>query len=623
MKKLILSTITLLVATFSQTFVETCVSCQNSQIIGQSTNAYSMLRVEQNQVFVNPALDIVGFVYRHNIATYGQTAADNGRLRYSISTDAGITWNTELGVLNNTYTRRARYPNAFLYNPIGNTFDTAAYIVWAGPTLSPNFDGHVNGTCQVKTSNPITTSENYQFQGTSTLQPGGLTESTSGVFWMVESATTADTVLIDSINVYKGTFSAGTVNWIKLTGLYAPHSTTFDGAIHTSSPNIAFSNDGQTGYIVFLGDIGACDSIYNPIIYKSTDAGSSWSLPYELHVDSVLGIGDSIKQYLFNGIESASEVAPAFECDITVDVNDNLHIFTTLCAVERRDTNGVIIVGGEKQYSVYSGYPKNAVDIYTTDGGISYTSLYVAQVNEFRTTLGGVSIDNFSQISRTIDGTIMFYSWSDTDTLVHPVPTNNEFPNTFIAGFNITNGKRTCWKQITGVTNEDVVFTPSMAPYVLEGLNGGPEYTLPIVTQESPGLDPLTFSVYHYFGKGAKFCDEDFMDPLSVDLSWSFASQCYAYLSCFSAGFENEQTINFQIYPNPAADNINIQIEQGENIRNITIINSTGQVVKTINPNLITGTVFNIDVTGLAAGMYTINMSTTAKTYSKKFTVVK
>ena len=620
MKKLLLGIVAFTTAglTFSQ----------NSIAVGQSSNAYGMLRTSQNQIFVDPALNTVGFIYRQNIALYGGGAANNGKLRFSVSTDGGANWNTELGPVNNTYTKPSRYPEAFLYNPVGNTTATSAYMIWSGPTIPANFDGHVNGACQIATANPVTTTEHYQFANTSSSIPGGLCESTSGTFWMVENATVNDTSVIDSINVYKGTFSAGDVAWVKQAVLSCPFSYTFDGAAHYTGPNMAFSPDGQTGYIVLLGDINTSDSTYSPIIYKSTNAGSSWTGPNELIVDNIAGVGDSIKQYLFDtgsAIESASEVAPAFECDITVDSMSNLHIFTTLCAVERRDT--LNNVTGAKSYVVYSGYPKNAVDIYTTDGGTTWTSLYVAQVNTFRTDVpdnpGTLSVDCYNQISRTKSGNIVFYSWSDTDTLIHTGATSNEAPNTFVAGFNVQNGKRTCWKQIAGIANEDYAITPTMAPYVLVGQNGGPEYTLPIVTQEIT-VDAVSATNFYYVGKGAKFCDEDFRDPNVVDLSWSFTSQCYNYYSCFSAGIEDENPVTFSVYPNPATEVLNIQVKEGQDIRSISIVNQLGQVIKTIKPgDLTNGTIMNIDVTSFAAGMYTVNMSTNNKTYSQKFTVVK
>lgn len=622
MKRLLLSIVTILSTMFSFS--------QNSTPIGQSSNAFSMLRTSQNQVFVDPALNLVGFIYRHNIGLYGQSAPDNGRLRFSISTDAGLTWNTELGEVNTVYARRARYPQSLLYNPFGNTDPNNAYIVWAGPTILTGYDGYVNGTCEITTINPVTTTENYQFQNTSSGIPGGLCQSTPGIFWMADNATTLDTVFIDSINVFKGTFNAGNVSWVKHTALYSPHSTSFDGEVHLTGPNVAFSNDGQTGYIVFLGDIGTADSTYNPIIYKSTNAGNTWSSANELHIDQLAGVGDSIKQYVFDTgitIESCTEVGTTFDFDITVDATNNLHIFTTVCAAERTDTGG--IVTGPKQYTVWSAYPKNAVDIYSTDGGTTWTSFYVAQVNEFRSTLGAVNIDNFSQISRTTDGNILFYSWSDTDTILNQGATTNIAPNTFIAGFNIQNGKRTCWKQITGVSNDDEAYSPTMAPYVLEGLNGGPEYTLPIVTQESPTLNDLSFSIYHYIGKGAKFCDEDFVDPIGLDLSWvpelaTTLPHCYNYSACFAIGVENEQTIHFNLYPNPTTEMLNIQIEQGSEIKNISMVNSIGQTVRTFQPSaLVNGSSLQIDVKELAAGMYAINLNTSSKTYSKKFTVIK
>ncbi len=627
MKKLLLSTIILLGAAFS--------FAQNSIPIGSSSNAYSMLRTSQNQVFVDPVLNTVGFVYRQNVSVFGGGSASNGRLRYSISTDGGLNWNIDLGMLNNTYTRPARYPQSCLYNPTGNTNPTSAYIVWGGATLATNFDGHVNGTCPVVTSGTPTSTENYDFVGTSTLIPGGLTESTSGIFWMVENATTNDTTVIDSINVYKGTFNIGTqnVDWVKHIALYAPHSTSFDGAVHSSRPNMAFSPDGQIGYVVFLGDIGTSDSIYNPIIYKSTNGGTTWGPAQELIVDNIAGVGDSIKQYLFDtgtAIESAGEVGTAFEFDITVDANGNLHIFTTLCAVERRDTTNVVT--GAKGYVVYSGYPKNAIDIYTTDGGTTWTSFYVAQINTFRTSVPEnptpLAVDNYNQVSRTTNGNVIFYSWSDTDTLIHMGATTNEAPNTFIAARDMTTGWRTCWKQIIGVTNDDFAITPTMAPYVLVDNIATPnKYTLPIVTQEVPS-DALSPTNYHYVGAVAYFCKSDFWDPnwqgSQMDLSWSFTSQCYDYQNNCFVSIEDAPTIQFHLYPNPTTDILNIQISDAEDIRSITVVNNTGQVVRTIHPKMMgNGNLFNLDVSGLAAGMYTIHMSTSKSSYAKKFTVVK
>lgn len=605
----------------------TQVSSQNSVQIGQSSNAFGMLRTSQNQIFVDPVLNTVGFVYRQNNVLYGN---GNGRLRYSISLNAGATWNTELGVLNNTYTRPGRYPQSWLYNPTGNTDPLASYILWTGPTIPASFDGLVSGVCNTDTANPVSTTENYLFQNSSSFIPGGLCESTTGIFWMVENTTTNDTTILDSINVYRGTFGSGDVNWVKHAVLYAPHSRSFDGTPHYSGPNIAFSPNGQVGYIVFLGDINGADSTYNPIIYKSSDAGATWGAPNELIVDNIPAAVDSIKQFLFDtgtAIESATEVATAFECDITVDINNNLHIFTTLCAVERRDTFNVVT--GAKQYSVYSGYPKNAVDIYTTDGGTTWTSHYVSQINQFRTTVpvntGTLSVDNYNQISRTKDGDIIFYSWSDTDTLIHTGSTTNSAPNTFTAGFDVVNNTRTCWKQIAGVSNEDFVITPTMAPFVLEDVFGGPRYTLPIVTQEILGSDGLSPTNYYYVGRGARFCDEDFM--ATVNLSWNPTSltslpYCYNYNSCFAADIQNTEETHFKVFPNPASNLINVELKDLKNITGVSIVNQMGQIMRVISVNEDISTL-EVDITGLANGMYSLNINSNGKTYSEKFTVIK
>ena len=178
--------------------------------LGRASNAFTILRTEQNQVYANDSLDMVSFIHRHDVTIYGGGSAQNGKYRYDISTDGGATFTNDQGVLNNTYTRPARYPNITMYNPAGNSNPLMGNMVYSGPTLdpSPSWDGHVTGVSDVTTGGTTTGTENYNFIGMQTLLPGGLCQGLPGEFWTVDFQYDGTNTL-DSLFVYKGTWNSG------------------------------------------------------------------------------------------------------------------------------------------------------------------------------------------------------------------------------------------------------------------------------------------------------------------------------------------------------------------------------------------------------------------------------
>lgn len=598
---------------------------QNSRQLGNSSNAFTILRPQQNQVIANSDLNTIVFIHRVDTSV----TAQNGRLQYDISTDGGDTWTNNIGNLNDTYTRRGRYPNVSLYNPSGNTNPTQSYLVWAAPTLSTaavGWDGHVNGTSPLTLSNPNST-ENYQFFNTNTGIPGGLCQGAAGVYWLTEAALTqGDTLASDTINVYKGVWNGGTqnVDWSKVAAKYINFSTSFDGVRHFTGPNVAFSPDGQTGYIGLLGDIGAADSIYNIIYCKSTDGGNTWGNWSELILNNVPGLLDSAQIVAFDdgngGIIAASEVCSGFDMDMTVDANGNAHFFTVVCVGEARDVNTNAVGTQSKQYSVWSGFPKAAWDIYTTNGGTSWVGNFVSSVHTFRSTLASISIDNYTQISRSEDGTHVFYSWADSDTLVIGSTANNDNPNLRVAGMRVADGFKTCYRRIEGITGEDFVFAPTMSPTVLD--DGANTYVLPIAYMQvlTDNDNPVAF----HHPVTAKFCEVEFQAPATVDLSWDFNGACYSAPICFLS-VEEPTAVQFALYPNPTQSDLNVTINSDEEIRSAVITNMLGQVVQTLNASAIqtNGEVNTLNVSNLADGMYNLSMVTSTRTISKKFTVSK
>lgn len=603
-----------------------------SQQCGNAANPYSILRPAQNQVIANNDLNTVIFIHRQNPALHGETSAESGKYRYSISVDGGLSFTQNVGPLNPTYTRPTRYPNAVLYNPPGNTDPESAYMVWAGPILMPSgtgWDGHSNGVTQVSLTNP-TGSENYQFQSSFAGLPGGLTERIPGEFWMVENPIKNDSNYSDTLYVYKGAYDLvnNTVSWTRAFRMPIPVNKTYDGVGRAYSPNIAFSPNGQIGYIGLIGDlIGGTDSVYNPIYIKTIDGGQTWGTPTEINVNTTPGILDSLQAFLFDdgngGTIIVSSACTAFDYDISVDANGNLHYFTVICAGETQNTSDNSFFT-DKQYSVYSGFPKFACDITTTDGGNTWTGTYMAPVNTFRTTIGTLTIDNQPQASRNETGTHMFFSWVDTDTLIAGVSNNNINPNLRVVGSRISDKYQTCYKRVENVTIDDQVYASTMAPSVL---SDDGHYKMAVVATEiiSDENSPVRF---HYLGNQTSLCEADFKDPATLDFTWSFSGGCYNEVFCADiASIEPAvQGSALTIFPNPTADKATISLKDLKGkVTYITVTDLSGKVVMNINGSAITEgqEQYILDVARLSSGVYNVNVVMENNMISHKLNVVK
>src|SRR5690554_743599 len=71
---------------------------------------------------------------------------------------------------------------------------------------------------------------------------------------------------------------------------------------------------------------------------------------------------------------------------------------------------------------------------------------------------------------------------------------------------------------------------------------------------------------------------------------------------------------NFTIYPNPATDVLNIELQDNVILENVTIYNNLGQKIKTVKQN-------TIDVSTLAKGLYFVEVTTNQGKASKKVIV--
>lgn len=599
--------------------------------MGRASNVYSILRTAQNQVYANDSLNVVAFIHRHDVTIWGGGGAESGKLRYDLSIDGGSSFVSDLGPLNNAYQRPSRYPNITGFNNSGTPNPFASQLVYSAPTLSPSpdWDGYVTGMSTVDLSAPVVT-ETYSLLNANTLLQGGLTQSTAGVYWTADfrynGATTGE------IFVNRGEYNAqaGDVVWQRKDTIVPNH---FTGANSGSpvliGPNIAFSPDGMTGWVAYLGDIvGGHDSTVQAIFIKSTDAGATWGAPMEVDLRTIPWIEDSL-QSLWITVDSVSgDTSPAssgiptlaFDFDLTVDINGNPH----MAAV-------VGTAGAGQPYSIGSGLAKFLGDIWTPDGGATWTATYIAPILAFRGDFGTgdpVSMDNQPQISRTPTGDHIFYSWADSDTSAATGSMNGIgfgnsdqlAPNLRIAGLRVSDGAQTCYKRVTDgdFIWEGRALFPTLAPEVL--ISGDSVY-LPIVMVEMIANDPLQPCQFWYFGMDANFdASVDFGNI--VNLAWD--ANCTPIVNVKDEVVS--EIVLGQSFPNPTNDKAVIEYAMPYSA-NVTIdlVNVYGQQVGILQQGEVTAGTHRVDVSTreLAAGVYFYNLRTQDQTLTRKMIVTK
>jgi hypothetical protein len=607
--------------------------------LGQAANVFTMLTTEQNQVWADDALDLVVYIHRNDPGTWG---GSSGNLRYDLSIDGGATFSNDIGPINPAMSRVARYPNVTGFNPLGETNPLNTWLAYAAPTLNstPDFDGHVTGLSSVTTGTPTVT-ETYSLLSQSAYLPSGLTEGAPGEFWSVDREF-ASAAFTGNIFINKGVFNPtpapGDIVWSRFDTIVPNHNTSINAAGTVVGPNIAFSPDGQTAWIAWLGDlVGGRDSVLSPIFMKSTDAGATWSAPVEFDLNTVGWVADSLQTLWVDslGAPASTGVATcAFDFDLTVDVNGNPHIAVVVGSGSSSTTP-------QPGYSIFSGLAKFLGDIWTPDGGATWTVNYISPVLAFRGDFGtgasgAVSMDNFVQIARSSDGEEIFFSWADSDTAqftgnmsgIGFGVSDQLAPNLRIASRRPYQNTQTYPKLVTDgdLVWEGRALWPTMAPIVLEDQGC---YELPIVMVELLNNDGYSTVKFWYFGNDASLCSADYCDADQATLSWSaFAGPGLTPVCAVgidNGGLEDAVSLG-QSFPNPTAGEAVITFElPSATTISMTLRNIYGQEVATIASGDFAAGAHrvNVDTKALAAGVYFYTLTANNNAYTKKMIVTK
>lgn len=476
--------------------------------IGESPNGFSTLNPYMHSLSVVPDIGTNGgsiaFIYRQNVTNCGGSPSENGVFRYSISTDGGNTWNIGsginsassppvsgcygLGPLNPAYSQNSRYPNIVL----SKGTDTSSAVsdlklVYSGPVLNPfgsGWDGAVFGMVDQVSSTPTVTQEIYPHTNGNQFFSFSLSERVPGEFWATAHSFDGSTAGGDII-LNKGIYDSASnqINW----QVAATLSPSYSQSLGVTQPiiqgaKIAFSPDGMTGYVATLADLaGQQDSVLSPCIASSTDGGLTWGplVEIDLRLFATLGLLDSLAgelelasnggQYTAGG--KVANCMPGF--DISVDKFGNPHFFCLIGNASQHNGDGTYSL---PDYSIFTQLPMFVFDL-TIDSYGDWNMRHVSRQLSYRGLFGDpagssaefVNLNPFLRSSRSPDGSLIFFSWNDTDTTGGSNIGNNQ-PNLFGAAFNVDTWKTTevyAWTQGDSTWDKKAIM-PQISPVALQ-----------------------------------------------------------------------------------------------------------------------------------------------------------
>ena len=439
-------------------------------------------------VAVDKDLNTVLFVHRNNATTFG---GSSGNLRYDVSTDGGNTWTTNQGVLNPLMTLQARYPQAAIYNPSGNTNPSNAYLGYLAPTITGSaFTGYVNGVRQL---NGTGNTENYnQLPATGTGVARSMVKGAPGIFWSIDAQYSG--TAITGFRIFKGTWNGSTdIAWAVNNTLTPTFNTAYDGTSKVGDYNIAFDPTGQFGWISVLTHItpGPASYAFRPVFWRTTDGGNTWSGPDQVSLSQFSCIAPNITV--------GNTASTNFESDLLVDVNGEPHLLTTIC-------------NGNNAYAVFYGSWHHMYDI-TNTGGV-WNAMDISNVNAGRGTWGvtpnAVTMDNAPQATRSADGTKLFFGW--TDNITYAVGAPNQSPNLFVRGYDVNTRMWTTVRDVTACQPllNGTAFFPKFAEGLLEPVPG--QYKIAAVTGIFTSSDPTLIANFRFLNS-ILFYANDFTIP--------------------------------------------------------------------------------------------------------------
>ena len=568
--------------------------------IGTAPNVYTAAFGPRTNVSADAELNTIVFVHRSGNTTLGDYTS--GTMRYDISTDGGATWTSNNGPIFNpnvsgyVHPGPARYPNVGIMNPSNNTNPNNAHIgVWA-PTLAGT-NGSWGGTLianhkldNTKTTAIVDTSDGYLVAENMYAE--------GGKYWGLNfyHPDYANNEYSDTALIVKGTmdFTNDTMSYTEVKAYMPITNDATNGKIYGDG-RIFFAEGGTTGFVSMTGyNAALCDSaqVINIQLVKTTDGGATWGAPFGPNLDDLIEetSGDSLRTLLTpTGWTLGHLTTSTRGHDLAVDANGNPHIFMHVFPGTGTDAGN----GPAADFNYFPGV-NILVDVYSTDGGLTWKARWINQCFTFDYDFDGVTEANRPQIAMSEDRNYVMFNWFETDTTYS---SENEFPDWWVAGYDVANDSM--WGAPTHMGTYGDATWGNIADFAwgnaADGFNIHMTYAPISDFSTFTALDPIDF--YYMAGH---------FHPMSTD-------------ELELATFNIEQN-----YPNPASAWTTIKIQSNEATDfNMTVVDITGRVVLVEDLGRLEAGNHRVElnVEGWNAGIYFYTIEANGQSVTKKLLV--
>jgi hypothetical protein len=639
--------------------------------LGTSINPFTVITAGRNCVGVAPAINTVAFFRRGGDTDPGGTTDRPGnKLYYDLNTKGGAEgfWQITKGPLfsddlfvdapnydagSSNYA--PRYPQGALWSPAGNTDTAQAYAFGVAAVLdgtNGTWGGMGRGWQKLQAGSPSRTNLWSSPDPLHYISEGMEVSSTGSVFAVnaERDASGTGVAFTDKITIYRYNYNQTTQNFDS-TATYIPFSNEGgEYATVVGSSQIAFGPDGQTGYLAVSAANNEFDSTatFLPYIAKTTDGGNSWSnlklLPInkrwneqaspekDAFRDQLL-VGNRVK-FSDAGIVPTTYDDPyghfvdylVNDMELTVDKDNYAHVFASIAVSGFGDTLNATFPGG---ITYYPGYGSWNIDLYINNMDSAARGILINQ----NVTLNGcwgdcAGTENFKeanrpQISRSADGSVVVFSWYDTDTTAYPQldpANNNSNPDLWIRTMRVGNPGQYFLndkpRNITKGSDKDgLAVLGNAAPTLLNTANG---YGLAsVIVALSDFVDVTSpWPIQHLYVGGVNVPSAAAVDSFPVVVGQGkIILETNPQVSA-----KKLFNMDMSVMPNPSKGfmTAHLSVEKA-GMANIRVINSIGQTVQNISMNLPKGDInVPLQLSQLAKGVYTIQVQMENQTGTKR-----